>query len=445
MKSSIKAVSVACVLTMLMSVFAGCGANKAATASTPQSSSKPKEVSMRFSWWGGDTRHKATIQAIDTYTKNNPNVKIEAEYMAFDGYEKKLITQVSGGTAPDIFQFSATMYPDISQDNFLDLNKYSNVIDLKNFGKTLIEECTYKGKLQGLPAGVLCTTTMYNKNFFKRFNIPEDTVWTWDKLLEVGKKVHDQDKNVYLTTGDLDVINRLFVLPYLSQQTGDIWVKDDYTIAFDKATLTKTLQYLSDMFTSGTMEPLGTTSAFVGKMEQNPKWIKGDIGLNVGLTSGIAGMKAASPNSEFGVTDIPMFKDAKQSANPVRSSVILSINGKSKTPDEAAKFVNWFLNDKEAASILGEQRGTPGSDAARKALSDANKLDPLISKAMELGNKNPGKIPNSITENAEISQINKDVITKIGYGKITPEQGADEIIKGYQSKLKELQDAAGKK
>lgn len=448
MKRTVRAISIACSIALSLSLFTACGSksnsDSASATSGTSKQTQSKNVSLRFAWWGGDTRHKATLDAIDAYTKLNPNVKIDGEYMAYDGYEKKLMTQFAAGSAPDILQFYPSWFYDVDSSNFVDFNKYSSVVDLKQFGKSVLDEATFKGKLQGLSGGVLSTTVLYNKDFFKKFGIPENTVWNWDNVIQIGKEVHQKDSNAYLTTGDLDVINRLWAYPYLSQQTGDIWIKDDYTMAFDKPVLVDTLKYIQQLYTSGTMEPLGTTTAFIGKMEQNPKWVKGEIGMVVGLTSSLSTMVAANPNAQWGVAQIPLRSDAKQSANPVRSSVLISANAKSDNVDESVKFINWFLNDKDASLILTDQRGTPASDASRKVLVDNNKINPLVAQAMDISNKNPGKIPNAPSENAEIWQINKDVITELAYGKTTPEQGADKIISKYTDKLKELKAAAAK-
>jgi len=448
MKRTVRAISIACSIALSLSLFTACGnksnSGSASATSGTDKQTQAKNVSLRFAWWGGDTRHKATLDAIDAYTKLNPNVKIDGEYMAYDGYEKKLMTQFAAGSAPDILQFYPSWFYDVDSSNFVDFNKYSSVVDLKQFSKSVLDEATFKGKLQGLSGGVLSTTVLYNKDFFKKFGIPENTVWNWDNVIQIGKEVHQKDSNAYLTTGDLDVINRLWAYPYLSQQTGDIWIKDDYTMAFDKPVLVDTLKYIQQLYTSGTMEPLGTTTAFIGKMEQNPKWVKGEIGMVVGLTSSLTTMVAANPNAQWGVAQIPLRSDAKQSANPVRSSVLISANAKSENVDESVKFINWFMNDKSAALIVTDQRGTPASEASRKVLVDNNKINPLVAQAMEISNKNPGKIPNAPSENAEIWQINKDVITELAYGKTTPEQGADKIISKYTDKLKELKAAAAK-
>ena len=101
MKNRKKIISILCVLSITASMFVGCGS---ASKEAAKDSSKGDQVTLRFSWWGSDVRHKATLEAIDLYMKQNPNVKIEAEYGGVDGYQDKLSTQLGGGTAPDLIQ-----------------------------------------------------------------------------------------------------------------------------------------------------------------------------------------------------------------------------------------------------------------------------------------------------------------------------------------------------
>jgi oligogalacturonide transport system substrate-binding protein len=407
-----------------------------------QAATKPAAVNLRFCWWGSDPRHKATLNAINAYMQKNPNVKIEAEYMGYDGYYKKLLTQFAGGTAPDIIQLDTQWSAELMAqgDFFLDLNRAKPRLKSNTFSKAMLKDyCIFNQKLIGVPAGVSVVTLLGNKDFFDKFKIPVNTVWSWDKLMEYGKKVHDQDKNAYLTFADIDVVNRLILRPYVSQKTGEVWIRENYTLAFDKKILTEALTYISNLYKTGTLEPFGESSAFVGKMEQNVRWINGNIGLAFALTPTISQMKSTVPaGRKFLVAAVPMNKAAKQSANPLRPSQLLTINKATRNAAEAVKFLNWFVNDPEAAVILGESRSTPAGSSARKALVDAKKMDPLIAEALDFAVKKPGKAWGPLTENTEISQINKDALEKMIFGKITPEQAAEEIIKNYKAKLDEL-------
>jgi multiple sugar transport system substrate-binding protein len=62
------------------------------------------KVTLRFTWWGSDTRTKLTQQVIDAYQKDHPNVTIKGEFGEWSGYWDKLATTVAANDAPDIIQ-----------------------------------------------------------------------------------------------------------------------------------------------------------------------------------------------------------------------------------------------------------------------------------------------------------------------------------------------------
>ena len=63
-------------------------------------------TALRISWWGGDSRHTATLKALDEYMAANPGVTIESEYGAWSGWQDKIATQIAGNSEPDLFQIN---------------------------------------------------------------------------------------------------------------------------------------------------------------------------------------------------------------------------------------------------------------------------------------------------------------------------------------------------
>ena len=53
-------------------------------------SSDGEDVTLKFTWWGGQTRHELTQQLLDKYTELHPNVTFEAVPSGWDGYFDKL-------------------------------------------------------------------------------------------------------------------------------------------------------------------------------------------------------------------------------------------------------------------------------------------------------------------------------------------------------------------
>ncbi|CAH1200392.1 Putative ABC transporter substrate-binding protein YesO [Paenibacillus allorhizoplanae] len=172
------------IMTVLVSAVVGCSSEKAAvettkpaqSTETPKAQAKP--VTLRFAWWGSDARHKATLAAIEAYTKFNPNVKIEGEYQGYEGYQQKIMTQIAGNSAPDLMQLDYPWLPSLSAqgDIFVDLSKES-VIDLSQFAKKILDEYdSVNGKLVSLPMGTNGFGTMINKAFFDKNGLSTDTV-----------------------------------------------------------------------------------------------------------------------------------------------------------------------------------------------------------------------------------------------------------------------------
>lgn len=46
-------------------------------------------ITLRLNWWGGDSRNQATLAAIDKFQEKYPNIKVAAEYEAFNGHEER--------------------------------------------------------------------------------------------------------------------------------------------------------------------------------------------------------------------------------------------------------------------------------------------------------------------------------------------------------------------
>lgn len=134
-------------------------------ADTKASGSKEK-VTLRFSWWGDEGRHEATLKAIELYMDQNPNVVIEAEYGGFDGYQQKISTQLAGQTAPDIIQLNANWMPDYANkgDFFLDLKDYPDLVDVSGFDEEFLNSfCVFNGQLIALPTGMNARTAYINQ------------------------------------------------------------------------------------------------------------------------------------------------------------------------------------------------------------------------------------------------------------------------------------------
>lgn len=442
MKKKFKFISILCALAIATTVFVGCG-NSTKEAAT-KDSSQGGQVTLRFSWWGGDVRHKATLDVIDLYMKQNPNVKIEAEYGGIDGYGDKLSTQLGSGTAPDLIQVDNPWIYDYAKQGemFYDLNEFKDIIDMSGFDKKFIDGfCTIDGKIQGLPMGLNAVTLLYNKDMLKNADIDITKDLDWDKLIEAGKKLHGQNSNNYLINAEQNNLLDFVIMPYVIQKTGQQWIKDDYTMGFDKAALTQAFELEKKMFDEGVLQPAEQSFTFNHKPEENTAWVNKQFGGAFIWAAGL-GVNGKPLGDSADVTLVPVPKDAKDSGIQVRPATLLCINKKSPNAKEAAKFMNFFFNDKDAAIALGDVRSIPPVEASRQAALDAKKIDPLAVKAVDPAAKNSGLIFNANSNNQELRNILITEIENVAYKKFAPDKAADDLINQYNSKLQELKSAA---
>lgn len=450
MKRFLKLAATVCAAAMLAGIVPGCGQNSAqgsssqAQGSTVQSqAASGKEtsepVTLRFSWWGGDARHKATLAAIAEYEKLHPNVKINGEYSGYSGYEQKLVTQLSGGTAPDIITVDSYWIYDLAAQGDMFANIYDQKnIDISSFNKNVLDYYVLNGKLTGLPVGLNSFCLEYNKNLFKTMGIPEDTVWTWDNLLSIGSTVNKKDSSKYFLCQDSNEA-RLLLKAYIEQKTGKELINSDGTLGFDRAAMLDALTYYKKLIDNKVIQSPKESAPFENNPTQNPKWINGDFATIIEYTAAFT-VNQTNLKWPLGITKMPAAVDAKAKTDSV-PSMFIALNKDSKQLDEASKFVNWFFNDKGAAAILKDVRGVPPTQMARDILLSSNGLNTGVNNVVNKALENPSVRETAYTNNSEITKIMLDEIEKIGYNGASPETVTDEIMNSFNQKVKEIKNS----
>jgi len=407
-------------------------------ASGGQQGQNNTTTTIRFSWWGSDPRHQATLDAINKYTAANPNIKIEAEYGGFDGYRDKMTTQMAGGTEPDLMQIDQPWLADFSVmgDFFEDLNNYTNIIDLSGFDKKFMNDfCVVNNKLVGLPTGLNGLNFIVNTKLAAQCGIDLSGQWDWERYYEEGKKVNQNNPNNYFLNMDLGGTAYFVGRIYLYQLSGKPLVNDDYTIAVTKDELRQTYNYLWKLYRDKVALPAEEAVIFTGSPQDNPKWNNDQLcsWFNWASTTGFISFADHAVALPY-----PILKDAKQSSYIVRPAQIFSISKNSKSKDETAKFVNYMFNNDEGILALGTQRSIPPVEKARELLAANNMLDPLAAKSMELVMANVGNRETDLSTNDEIGTIMNEAVEKIAYGQSTVDNLVDDTFRLWQDTLDNL-------
>lgn len=423
--------------TAAESSTAAAGANDSTAAGTTEASKEP--VTLRFSWWGSDSRHQALLAVIEAYEKKNPNVSVEAEYQGYDGYYEKIMTTLSSNTAPDIIQLSKEWLPDIQGAKHYLADLSTLPVDLSTLKDNLLEiSGTYRGEPNIFPCTVGGSTIVYvNTDFAEQYGVDLTKKYTWDEIKELGKSIHEKDSDVYLMTADADMLNRLYVQPYLAQITGKPLIDEEtYTMNFTEADAAAAFRNIEELYSTNTIEPFGEAAAFAGQADQNMKWINGKVGMIVDYT-GSAPKYIASIDSPLEVIPLPVIENAKTSGSIYGGDRGYAINDNSTNKEEAAKFLDFLMNDPESIKICKTDVGYCPTKQSDDILIAEGVISEVQKKAVEVSAEN-SYTNNMISGNTELEVVRKDLIQEVIYGDITPEEAAKELVEQYQEILDEL-------
>ena len=409
-----------------------------AAASSSAEPVAPEDVTMRYSWWGTDTRHEATINAIQEYQTLNPHVTIEPEYGQFDAMLEKLYIQLASKTAPDIISCDIKWVFDMIRnynDSFVNIK--NTIIDMSGFDPDFVNKtCGTEEFTLGVPTSITYQFATYNPEFLTKFGLEEfgePGTWDWETLSKAGAKAASQDPNAHLMftykTGWIYMLKAFY-----KQSSGVDIINADYSVNYTVADATEFFNYVVEIIGNGTV---GSFEEMVpydkDYVYNNPGWLTGNFGMGVQAASHMPSIKSNTP-FETGVAMPPVRKGAVDVGWPVSTSMILGIYAYGN-PEEAAKFVDWHINDEKAIEILSDKRGLPANSKAQQVLGDLGIIMPEMLKANDLFFemndavvKGQVSAENGSVNNSLIADLIYEFVQEVGYGRMTPEAGADAFV-----------------
>ena len=397
-----KVLSVTLAAAMATVTLAGCGggnsaqqttaaATEAATTAAGESAAADSKatgdqepVTIRFSWWGGESRHKATLEAVDAFMKEYPWITVECEYSAWDGWQDKVATQLAGGTAPDLMQINWNWIESYSGNgtNFANLEDYSDVLDLTQFPSDALELCKADGKLMTVPVALTGRLFYWNKTTFDEVGValPTDEA----SLFAAGEAFKAYNEDYYpLALSEYD--RMIFLVYYLESVYGKPWVENG-EVQYTEEEIATGMDFINKLEDGHVIPTLATINGdMADSLDKNAKWIDGKYaGIFEWDSSASKFQKAVvestnKPNQEFVIGDFIKFGDYNGGFTKI--SMGLAVSANSAHPKEAAMLINYLLNDPEGIEICATERGIPCSAAAKTVLDEKNLGNALVKEA----------------------------------------------------------------
>jgi len=391
------------------------------------------KTNLALAWWGNPTRNKNTQAMIDAYMKANPDVTISGQPGEFNSYWDKLATQTAGGQAPDIIQMDMNYIAEYGTRNaLLDLSG----VDTSKFVEGTVDSGKINDKLVGINAGINTAVILANPKVFEKakMEVPDDKTWTWDQMIELGAEAASK-AGVPFGVSALLNSDTLFGT-FVRQHGKNLFTPDG--LGFEAAEA----QAWYDLLVKGVK-----AKAF-GTPEQMTEELAKPLDQSA-IVVGTAAMQYQNSNQLLAVSNaagekIEMLRPpslagkATERKGWYKASMLWSASAKTKNPEAAIAWINWFANTPDAASIDLAERGIPpNAEILAEVKSKFSPEQQVVAKFIndiktEVGNTPIAPPPGGGTIAELLSRHGTDVI----YGRTSSAEGAQKFVDELKSNLK---------
>jgi multiple sugar transport system substrate-binding protein len=388
---------------------------------------------MRLTWWGNTVRDEQTAKVADLFKSKNPGVTIDLETTGWGGYWDKVNTQAASGSAPDLMQQDYLYIGQwASRGQLLDLTPYiqNGTIDVSNVPDSVVASGKINGKLYGIPLGTTIYCMAIDRAILEKAGIPpfDSTTWTWQDFERIAETVYQKTgvQTAPVGSGDAfpDAEN------YVRQSGVPFYAPDGKKLGFSDPALLKDFWDMElRLLDKGVLIP--PSEAFVQtSMEESPLAKGRSWAFSLWNTQVVAMADAAGRPLELVFN--PRIQGYKRPGAFLKPSMFFSITAKAESPDLAARFLNFFLNDAEANDIIRGERGVPVVAPIRDSLSgkvgaSQKTAFAILSEAAAKGYVSAVDPPYP-AKSGEVNALLRDITVQVLNKSVSSAEGASRFI-----------------
>ena len=376
-------------------LLAACGGSSNSTAASTASSAaeaasvaglSSDPVTLTMSWWGGESRHNAYQEALKAFSAANSNITVNPTFAAWSGWEDTMSTKFAGGVAEDVCQINWNWLYNYSGNGqtFLDLNSVTDYLDMSQWDDAKLGACNVANAQQCVPISMTGRIFYWNMTTFNKAGITE-VPSTEDDLFAAGKAFQEKLGDDYYPL-HLGAYDRMILMVfYLESKYGKDWADPTTsTLNYTADEIAEGIDFIKSLVDGHVIMPLPTYYGANGDnaAHQSNEWITGKMaGIFEWDSSAVKFQDALDEENKPGFTVGEEIKFGDYNGGFSKVSMGLAITKTCEHPAEAAKLINFLLNEKEGAEIMGSECGLPASKAGLEAAQAAGKIKDLVAEA----------------------------------------------------------------
>lgn len=309
---------------------------------------------------------EAISEAVDSWNSDSPDVQVQILQAGWDGAYDKLVTQFTGGTAPDIIHFDAASIVPFAMDGYLaDLSGGLSEERTADVSEGLWDSVTVNDEVIAYPSISQSYMVFANADLLEEagVEIPTGDSMTWDQLAEIAEAT---------TTDDTYGLGWGLGSPAATMMTlapgfgGDFFsgTGEDVQIDVADAELEVPERIHEMTYDDESLDPVSLTQSGSDVLAS---FYGGTVAMTVQGSYQAANMTTDAPEDLDWVALPPLAgsEGPLQAANPQTYSV----NIDSANVDEAIAFLDYFASPETIAAIAQADALIPASESARDIIA----------------------------------------------------------------------------
>lgn len=410
--------TVAVMTAAVMTAASACGGGSGGDSGG--SGDKTKIV---FSYWGSDARQKLTEQALKKFEEKNPTIDVEGDFSNWDSYYEKLATKVAANDAPDVMSIEIRGLSEYAGRGALaDL---AGKVPSADLDQQVLSSGQVDGKQYAIPTGVNAFSMLANPSVLEKAKqkLPDDKSWTWDDWINLAKQVSGSGGNVM---GAEYNPNPAWLQIFAAQRGEKFYDGNKIGVSVDTI---KAWWNISQQLIQAKAAPEPAKSAELLTAGPEQSLLATNTGaMGMWWSNQLNALSKAS-GQELSLLRMPKEKGATSAGMFLQPAMYYTGSAKSEHPAEAAKLIDFLVNDPDAASILLSDRGLPTNAKVLAAVKD--KLPPVDQRTLAFIDEIKGELspisapPKGALQMEDILKRNTDEVL---FGKTTPDAGAQKFL-----------------
>lgn len=329
-----KTLKMALALLLTLCLFAGCGNNNGMT--------KDGKFLVRFMVGGSEGELAGYRAAVDAFNGQSPDTFVELVGLPNDGFNEKLMTQLSSKTAPDCFYSQEITFGELNNSGklldlgpYLDEGKYG--LSRADIPQSLQEFATHNGMITGVPVDCNPMVVYYNVDMFSELGLksPQAYVdegnWNFAAMQEVSEQLRDAGKHGF-------IFERWWgpLYSFLLSSGDSVYNAEGTASNFDSPRMLEGLTYLDNNIKSGAFTYAGRLQ---GEESPDKMFMSSQAGLIYAGRWFVPTFKDIDIN--WDVVPFPGIEKSSDAISPMPSTPLV-INKDAKHPDAVWQFMSFY-------------------------------------------------------------------------------------------------------